>query len=347
MSTISLYYLICLIMSVICIIAFVIIWSPRISIYISVFFTLTPIIEAGYLMFSLSRNVEEAVMALKITYLGGCFSQLMILLSAMFIYKINVHNWIEAALISFGLLLYSCVLTIGYSDIFYRSVSYEKTADGAVMLNKEYGPVHAVFYAMLLIYMLFIVMLLIYTEITKRSDVSTKTVMIFVVMEVLAMGSFFLGRLASKKIELMAADYVVTMFAFLIIVNYDKLYHEAQTAANNYAADTGQGFVAFDKNKYFIGANKVARAAFPELNGLRIDKPVPREATPFFMVISGWFELLDRTGHEQTYDYEQEDRIYSVTIGNLRSGKRIIGYTVAVADKTLEYNYKKLLEKNT
>jgi len=346
MSSISLYYLICLIMSVVCIIAFIIMWNPRVSIYISVVFTLTPIIEAGYLMFSLSRDVNEAVLALKITYLGGCFSQLMILLSALFFYKINLRNWVEAALITFGMLLYGCVLTIGYSDIFYKSVTYERTADGVVVLNKEYGPVHSVFYAMLLIYMALIVILLVYTEIRKRRDVSTKTIMIYVVMEILAMGSFFLGRAASKKIELMAADYVVTMLAFLVILAYDNLYYVAQNAANDHLEACGQGFAAFDKNMNFISANKAMCEAFTEMDGLRIDKPIPAGSTPFFRIISEWFELLDRTGQEHTYEYEQDDKQYSITIGSLKSGRKNLGYTVAATDMTLARKYANLLAQS-
>ncbi|MCR5686053.1 MAG: hypothetical protein K6G81_11685 [Lachnospiraceae bacterium] len=309
------------------------VWNPRVSIYISVVFTLTPIIEAGYLMFSLSKNVQEAVLALKITYLGGCFSQLMILLSALFICKTGFKNWMEAVLIAFGLILYGGVLTIGYSDIFYRSVSYELTADGVVMLNKEYGPLHTVFYAMLLIYMLLIVIVLIYTELKKRKDVPTKTIMVYIVMEVLAMGSFFLGRMASKKIELMAADYVVTMISFLVIMIYDRLYHVAHLAADEHLASCGHGFVTFDKNRNFIEANKAACDAFPELNDLKVDKPMSQKQTPFLMVIAEWFELLDRTGNEQNYAYEQEDRVYDVTVARLKHGRRSIGYTVAISDR--------------
>ena len=67
MSAYSVYYLVCLVISAILTIIFVLRWTDQIPVHYPLLFLLFPLTEVGYFMFSLSTTLEEALLANKMT----------------------------------------------------------------------------------------------------------------------------------------------------------------------------------------------------------------------------------------------------------------------------------------
>ena len=118
------YYAICLILSVIGLLIFKWRWNRDTDINITFIFLFIPISEIGYLMLSMSSNLEEAILANKIIYLGGCFLPMFITFGIMNMFQFKFPRIIGFSMTALTVLVYSGVLMIGVNKAFYKSVSH-------------------------------------------------------------------------------------------------------------------------------------------------------------------------------------------------------------------------------
>lgn len=93
----------------------------------------------------LNPDRSAALLALKIIYIGGCFQPWRITMCEASLCHIRVSRLIRMLTFSLSSVMYGFVLTIGHSPIFYKSFSVEALGS-AVVMGKEYGPMHTVHY---------------------------------------------------------------------------------------------------------------------------------------------------------------------------------------------------------
>ena len=104
----------------------------------------TVISNIGYLCVALSKNLEEALLAMKIVYVGGCFIPVLFFLTVCEISHIYLKKSVKVIAIVVQFLLFMVVCTIGYEQIYYVSTEF-KTVNGVAVLTKEYGPLHSLY----------------------------------------------------------------------------------------------------------------------------------------------------------------------------------------------------------
>lgn len=92
----------------------------------------------GYLLSSLVRTLEGAVIAQQIIYIGGVFLQLFIVLSIFNLCQVHVPKWLRTMMFGVCVLVYASVLTISREDWFYRNVSFDMVNEEPVLF-REYG----------------------------------------------------------------------------------------------------------------------------------------------------------------------------------------------------------------
>ena len=93
-------------------------------------FTFIPIACLGYAMYAFAENVHEAMAAMKVIYIGGCFLQYFIMMSVFNLCQIRVNRWIRTALFFICVVLYASVATIGYRG--WRSITGGGTRKGDI-----------------------------------------------------------------------------------------------------------------------------------------------------------------------------------------------------------------------
>ena len=347
MTAYSVFYLICLILSCFCTVLFVIRYTRQVPIQFPLIFLILPIVQMGYLMFSMSSNLEEALLATKIIYLGGCFIQTFVLFSILHIYRIHLRKTFQTTLYAIAVIMYGFVLTIGFNSSFYKSAEFEITADGARLLHKEYGMVHSLFYVQLVVYMFAGIILLVYARLSQRKNVSTRTVALFVIVEVFDLIAFFFGRMITNKVEVISASYVFTQIFFLAIMSYASLYSIADNSALLYEGNTTtDGFISFDSKKRYIGANAAALKIYPALAQIPVDTSLDTELNEDFKTFANWMDLLDTSSNPMEYDVMVQERYYKVTVNFLRNERnKNIGYFISLDDVTQTRKYTHLLEE--
>lgn len=103
---------------------------------LTIMMVLVPVVNLGFVLIGNASTIGEALIALKLTYIGGCF----VLLTSMFlIFKmcgVNLSAWLRTLLVLISVGVFVTTLTIGYNDLFYVGTPTLAHAYGAAYITK-------------------------------------------------------------------------------------------------------------------------------------------------------------------------------------------------------------------
>ena len=74
------------------------VWHNHFSILMTVFYILTPITNLGFLIVALSTNIEMAIVGTILTYIGGCYLILIIMLLVFYFCKVPINKYVRIGL---------------------------------------------------------------------------------------------------------------------------------------------------------------------------------------------------------------------------------------------------------
>ncbi len=343
MGAYTVYYLICFIASIVCTLIFTWKCTQQTDVYYTVLFILIPISEVGYLMMSMSTDLKEALLAQKIIYFGGCFLQLAVTLSIFTMYKIKIKKVLITSMFAVNLLMFCSTLTIGFTEVFYKKAGLVVTPVGSMLINKEYGVAHTFYYVMIIVFSLPGIALMLIRR-TKNRSVSVRTILLFTLLEVITIGSFFLNRsIFGTEIEIIPAVYVVAQIVYLLIMSRTGLYDVSRSAADNLVQNGENGFICFDKHGCYFGSNETAKHYFPELENLTIDTRITKEEGTITGYLYNWMEMLREKKRSRKFSFDYKERNYKVHADIIWSGSRIRGFQFMFADETIEHEYMQLI----
>ena len=109
------------------------------------------IVNVGYLLLALSKNLEFAIFANDIVYLGSVFLSMSMLLTIVRLCGFEIKKKLVIGLTIAGAIMFAMVATAGILPWYYKEVSLV-FVDGAAKLEKEYGILHPVYLLYLLTY---------------------------------------------------------------------------------------------------------------------------------------------------------------------------------------------------
>ena len=109
------------------------------------------VVNVGYFLLSISKNVEFAIFANDVVYLGSVFLSLSMLLTIVRLCGFEIKRSLVLVLISVGGVIFAIVATSGFLPWYYKEVSLA-FVDGAATLKKVYGILHPTYLVYLLAY---------------------------------------------------------------------------------------------------------------------------------------------------------------------------------------------------
>lgn len=334
------YYFNMFLLSVICTFIYICKWHKRYSVYFTMMFILIPISNLGYWQTSISTTLDQAIMSSHFEYLGGCFCTLAITLSIMKLCKFKVSKLFRCLmfLATFGIYLLS--LTIGKSDIYYKSVSLGEMR-GYTMLVKEYAFAHTVFYAMVFFYF-FLCFFALIKALKRCSEVSIKTIVVLFFVMAINIVAFFGGRKLLPGLELLPAGYILAQICFLVIGHRYVLYDVKQTVVDVAINKGDLAVISFDYKHRFLGCNKVALRYFPQLKQLHLDRK-PRLEDSFIDKLNECIDEIEIFEKPTETMYEEGEQVYKIVTGYLADNNKKRGYQFMIDDYTQEQNYINLI----
>ncbi|MCR5294709.1 MAG: HD domain-containing protein [Lachnospiraceae bacterium] len=327
---------------------YVYMWHKHFNSSFTMIFTLVPVSCLGYIFYAGSTNLEGAVAAIQITYVGGCFLQLFIVLNIISLCGIDLASWVRTAMFAVCAICFGAVLTIGRRDYYYKSVSFEMR-DGSGVLIREYGVMHTVFYAVLVLLFAAGIAVIIFSWF-KKKQIPRRILCLLAIPDTICVLSYFVIKKLIPQVDFVPAGYCLAEATLLLIVYRVNLYDVADTVIDSMVRERSIGYSSFDFQYRYLGSNEVAKALIPEFLDMTVDQKLgfSREE----MRIREYLDSFVRDPERNTFEFSPSDsdergdageRIYKVTVNYLYEGSRRRGYIITFTDDTANRNYIRLL----
>lgn len=270
------YYLICFVISFL---IFSVMLMRRIQQNINIMMTLIAVLCAngGYLAIAVSENVKQALIGSAFCYLGECFLPMFIFYIGADLCGVKIGRVLRVVFTIVCAMVFCLACTPLFSGVYYKNVTLNSSV-GASYLVKEYGPLHKVYYAVLLIWFVLIIGITIYA-VFHQNRASYKTSIVYVIVMALNIATYILGLTGRLGIELLPATYVLSEFLILSIASRTVMYDMTTTVLNVWEKMENYAYIVLDRKKNYIGANALAKTYFPELTLQDVDLPI-RAADP-------------------------------------------------------------------
>ncbi len=294
--------------------------------------------NCGYLAMALSTDLSEAVLANKIGYVGGCFIPLITLFLICTICNYRIPNWIRYVMYGYSFGVYFMVLSIGYSDLYYKDLSLGKLGEATILVH-SYGVGHYFFYVILYGYLVAEIVLL-GLQLFKKRAVSMNKLWMLSVMVILNIVIFIIGRTIQPDLEIMPAMYVVDGWFFLYLQKKSMMYNLEDSIASTIQIQEVYGYIMFDNERKYMGCNKVAQKVFPGIADCRVDHKI--DGIMNVKELSDWLVRYIQTG-EDTYQYHRDDLYYEIKVSRVWYRDKARGYVIEIKDETDRLKYMSLL----
>lgn len=166
------------------------------------------VVNTGYLCLSLSKTLEEALLANRISYLGSVFLPLAMLIIIMNVANIKYKKWLLGILFPITVFVFFVAASPGYLDIYYKSVTL-MNVDGVSVLYKEYGPWHSLYLFYLITYFLVMICVIIHGKIKKRIETTTHSAILLIAVFV-NICVWLLEQLVEIEFEFLSVSYIIS-----------------------------------------------------------------------------------------------------------------------------------------
>ena len=312
------------------------------NVYMLLLFAVTLICNIGYYAISVSESVETAVLCNKITYFGGIFLPLFVLLSISDLCKTKLPKALMIFLVIYSFVVLTLAFSVGHNGIYYKQVGIERIY-GITRLIKTYGPTHFT-YQVLLYGELGIALYVVIRALRTKKNFSKKTVSAILAIVMMPIIVYALDRIFHWPIDILPFVYILFVQLFLMFGNRIRMYDITSSVADSYEIRDEYGYIVFDLKKRFINCNKKAIEIFPELKKVEVDKRIEEEDTLLYKEIVQWLNVMDAIGVKEKEIWIGE-RFIKCYVHKIRTGlsKHENGYNVELIDNTKQQKYISLI----
>lgn len=173
------------------------------------------VVTLGYFLVSISKTVEFALWANKITYLGQVFMPMCMFMIVSKLCGFTYNKRLIGGLIALAVIMYAIVFTTGWLDWYYTSATLE-FENGSAYLVKEYGVLHPTNLIYVLAY--FVAMLTVcIISLKQKKDASQKLAgfMLTIVLGNVCM--WIVEKITSWNFELLSVSYLMSVLAYFFV----------------------------------------------------------------------------------------------------------------------------------
>ena len=336
----STFYMFCFLLSFLLSLMYVYKWNDHFNEHITLLFMIIPLGNYGYWEFSVAKSVEQAALGIKMTYIGGCYAPLMIMLSIFALCQIQINKKIQLLFYMITGGVFCSSLTIGHNKFFYKGL-VRRVVDGRNVFIKEYNVAHTVFYIMLICYLLIGIASLLYS-LSRRKEVSKTTIILLLIVDGVTLFTFAGGRFLLGK-DLVPACLDVALFILLIISDRLGMYNVNETVVHAMIQRGDIGVISFDLKHRFLGCNDKAKEFYPPVEMLRVDRRVS-EKEPELRQLREWIRQVDLYMQMDALE-KRGDRYYKISADFVFEKSHFRGYHFLITDCTDERKYEELLKQ--
>ncbi len=310
----------------------------------------------AYLFLAVSTDLNELILANKITYIGGLFAPFLVFLIVSKICGITPPKLYTGGLFIATIVVLSLVFSTGYSHIYYDEI-YLKNWNGIAYIDKTYGPAHVVYIILLYGQIAVSMGIVIYTLFRKKS-ISKRTVSILLVAVIASSIVYLLERIFGVELDLMPFVYSISIIVVAILCNRMYMYDMSGNVLSVYNKMKRYGYIAFDADLRYMSCNDLMLELFPFITEFQVDNRIDLyalrgdEAKAFFYekIMLPLIEFSKGDKNEMDAGIVRYDDLYlrytirALLSDNDRSHTRL-GYLVELMDDSVRQKHIELLNE--
>ncbi len=243
--------------------------------YFSVF-----IANLGYFALSISKTLEEALLANRIAYLGCVFLPLFMLVIIGKACNVPLSKIATVACVTMSSVVFLIAATPGYTDWYYKDVTFT-VVEGGAKLQKVYGPLHNLYYVYLFAYFVAMIGLIIYAM-SKKKIASYKHGGLLTVVVMLNILIWFVEQLVNWDFEFLSVSYIASELLLLLLYGMIQDYELVMETRSNKSATMVSGL---EDNAADNSEDKMETE--PEFNPYELGKLSDREKDVLKLLYAG------------------------------------------------------------
>ena len=209
------------------------------------------VVNVGYTLLAVSSNLEMALLANRISYLGSVFLPLTMLMILLTISNTPYKKRLPTVLLGVAIIVFLIAASPGILSIYYKEISFE-IIDGVSRLVKVYGPLHPIYLVYLLGYFSAMVAVIIHANIKKTIDTTAHAIIIAIAVFV-NIGVWFIEQLVAIDFEFLSISYIISelflLGVHLVMNEYQKmsqLVKQVETVQNYSDVSAGTPDIMLD-----------------------------------------------------------------------------------------------------
>ena len=197
--------------------------------YFSVF-----VANLGYFTLSISKTIEEALLANRLAYLGCVFLPLFMMTTIMKVCRIKCTVLARSLLVAVSSVVFFIAVSQGYLNLYYKEVSLV-FVNGMAKLEKVYGPLHNLYYVYLFVY--FAMMLGVIAFAVWRKKISSyKHAALLAIVVFFNIAIWLVEQFINWDFEFLSVSYIASelllLFLYGMIQDYEEAMQSNQMVAN-------------------------------------------------------------------------------------------------------------------
>ena len=233
MAVISIVYMLSAVCSLLCLVAYCVFIKQKFS-WFWVLFASISVVNAGYFVLSISKTLDEALLANRIAYFGSVFLPLSMLLIILNATKFNYKKWVWIPLVCVAMVIFFIAASPGYSEIYYTNETKLVFENGVSVLDKVYGPLHITYMFYLLIYFAVMIAAVVHATIKKKLTSAAQVVMLLGAVFV-NICVWLIEQFVTIEFEFLAVSYIISELfligTYLMIQDAEKKIAHAREQA--------------------------------------------------------------------------------------------------------------------
>ena len=179
--------------------------NQNITHYMLMFFAII-VANMGAYTVSTAESMEAALMGHRLIYLGGVFAPVFMLFSTMKLCQMRVPKWLVSIFTIMSVIVLYLAFSVGHSTLYYKNVTLGKEC-GMTVLIKEYGSMHWIYMVFLFGNVFLTIGVVLYSYFTNK-NIPRQVTFYMLVLEVVAIGSYIVGRALHTELDLVPFAYV-------------------------------------------------------------------------------------------------------------------------------------------
>lgn len=173
------------------------------------------VVNIGYFALSISKTLEEALLANRIAYLGSVFLPMAMFMIIMKVCRLGYKKWLPCLLLVISVFVFLVAASPGYCDIYYKDVTLQ-IVNGTSVLDKTYGEWHSIYMLYLAFY--FGVMIFISIRVFVKKSMETNMYAIILVGAIFVNISVWLiEQFVNIDFEILSVSYIISEYFMLCL----------------------------------------------------------------------------------------------------------------------------------